>query len=153
MGSAEDRLDAAVACALREAGAAVAMLYLLPPGESTLRLAVLAGIPGEIADPWVRVPLSAPIPVSDAVKDRHLVWLGSQEELARRYPRPALVLPYRFALAAAPWSVGRRRWAASSCCGRAPTRPSCRRRSARRSTAAATTRRGCCARSGSGAVR
>ncbi|TXS04169.1 GAF domain-containing protein [Streptomyces sp. col6] len=102
MDSAEDRLDAAVACALRETGAAVVMLYLLPPGESTLRLAVLAGIPGEMADPWVRVPLSAPIPVSDAVKDRHLVWLGSQEELARRYPRPALVLPYRFALAAAP---------------------------------------------------
>ncbi|MGW1124648.1 SpoIIE family protein phosphatase [Streptomyces sp. NPDC002526] len=100
--SAEERLDATVACAVRETGAAVAMLYLLPPGESTLRLAVLAGIPAEIADPWLRVPLSAPIPVSDAVKDRHLVWLGSQEELARRYPRPALVLPYRFALAAAP---------------------------------------------------
>lgn len=106
MDSAEERLDAAVARAVRETGAAVAMLYLLPPGESTLRLAVLAGIPAEIADPWLRVPLSAPIPVSDAVKDRHLVWLGSQEELARRYPRPALVLPYRFALAAAPLVSG-----------------------------------------------
>ncbi|MEU5822167.1 SpoIIE family protein phosphatase [Streptomyces sp. NPDC047803] len=100
--STEDLLDAAVAGALRETGATVAMLYLLPPGESTLRLAVLAGVPAEIADPWLRVPMSAPVPVSDAVKDRHLVWLGSQEELARRYPRTALVLPYRFALAAAP---------------------------------------------------
>ncbi|MGC4948647.1 SpoIIE family protein phosphatase [Streptomyces sp. DT224] len=104
--SAEERLDAAVACAVRETGAAVAMLYLLPPGGSTLRLTVLAGIPPEIADPWLRVPLSAPMPVSDAVKDRQLVWLGSQEELARRYPRPALVLPYRFALAAAPVADG-----------------------------------------------
>lgn len=106
MHSAEDRLDAAVARAVRETGATVAMLYLLPPGSSTLRLAVLAGVPPELADPWLRVPLSAPMPVSDAVKDRHLVWLGSQEELARRYPRLALVLPYRFALAAAPVLTG-----------------------------------------------
>ncbi|MYY05827.1 MULTISPECIES: SpoIIE family protein phosphatase [unclassified Streptomyces] len=104
--SADDLLDAAVARAVRETGAAVAMLYVLPPGSPTLRLAVLAGVPQEMADPWLRVPLSAPMPVADAVKDRHLVWLGSQEELARSYPRPALVLPYRFALAAAPVLAG-----------------------------------------------
>ncbi|MFF5336470.1 SpoIIE family protein phosphatase [Streptomyces sp. NPDC013181] len=108
MDSAADRLAAAVECAVRETGAVVAMLYLLPPGGSSLRLAVLAGVPPEIAAPWLRVPLSAPMPVSDAVKDRRLVWLGSQEELARRYPRPALVLPYRFALAAAPLVAGDR---------------------------------------------
>ncbi|WNI20711.1 SpoIIE family protein phosphatase [Streptomyces sp. ITFR-16] len=95
-------LDAATARAMHMTGAAVVMLYLLPQGDSALRLALLAGVPAELATPWTRVPLSSPIPVADAVKDRHLVWLGSQEELAQRYPRTALVLPYHFALAAAP---------------------------------------------------
>ncbi|MFJ7628609.1 SpoIIE family protein phosphatase [Streptomyces sp. NPDC097595] len=104
--SAESRLDAVVERAMRDTGATVALLYVLPPGTSILRLAVLAGVPSEIADPWVRVPLSAPLPVSDALKDRGLVWLGSQEELARRYPRPALVLPYNFSLAASPVFAG-----------------------------------------------
>ncbi|MFF5858621.1 hypothetical protein ACFY8B_23835 [Streptomyces sp. NPDC012751] len=36
------------------------------------------------------------------VRIRDLVRVDSQEELARRYPRATLVLPYRFALAGAP---------------------------------------------------
>ncbi|MEV0580775.1 SpoIIE family protein phosphatase [Streptomyces sp. NPDC050392] len=108
--SGAELLDRAVARAVRRTGASVAMLYLLAPGESTLRLTVLAGVPAEFAAPWTRVPLSAPMPVADALKDQHLVWLGSQEELARRYPRPALVLPYRFALAAAPVLTGAAVW-------------------------------------------
>ncbi|MFI8006131.1 SpoIIE family protein phosphatase [Streptomyces sp. NPDC086010] len=99
-------LDGAVARVVRESGASVAMLYLLPKHATTLHLTVLAGVPGQLAAPWTRVPLSAPMPVADAVRLRCLIWLGGQEELARRYPRPALVLPYRFALAAAPVRSG-----------------------------------------------
>ncbi|MFJ6854563.1 SpoIIE family protein phosphatase [Streptomyces sp. NPDC091271] len=101
-GSGTELLDSAVAHVVRETGASVAMMYLLPRNGTTLHLAVLAGVPGQLADPWTRVPLSAPMPVADAVRLRCLIWLGSQEELARRYPRAALVLPYQFALAAAP---------------------------------------------------
>ncbi|MET9871947.1 SpoIIE family protein phosphatase, partial [Streptomyces sp. NPDC006386] len=48
------------------------------------------------------VGLSAPIPVADAARERRLVWVGGEEEMARRYPRIAVVLPYPFALAAVP---------------------------------------------------
>ncbi|MEU8706453.1 SpoIIE family protein phosphatase [Streptomyces sp. NPDC048565] len=105
-GSGTELLGSAVTRLVRETGASVAMLYLLPRNDTTLQLAVLAGVPGQLTTPWTRVPLSAPMPVADAVRLRCLIWLGSQEELARRYPRPALVLPYRFALGAAPIRAG-----------------------------------------------
>ncbi|MEV0008641.1 SpoIIE family protein phosphatase [Streptomyces sp. NPDC047973] len=106
-GPGTELLDSAVAHVVRETGASTAMLYLKPKGEDdALHLAVLAGVPGQLAAPWTRVPLSAPIPVADAVRLKCLIWMGSQEELARRYPRPALILPYQFALAAAPIRAG-----------------------------------------------
>ncbi|MFV0126986.1 SpoIIE family protein phosphatase [Streptomyces sp. HMX112] len=95
-------LEPAVAGIVRDTGASVAMVYLLPPGERTLQLALLSGVSREFAAPWTRVALADPIPVADAVREEDLIWIGSQEEMGRRYPRPALVLPYPFALAAAP---------------------------------------------------
>ncbi|WP_345702107.1 GAF domain-containing SpoIIE family protein phosphatase [Kitasatospora terrestris] len=62
----------------------------------------MCGVPAEVAWPWLRIPLSAPTPVSDAVREDRLVWVGSQDEMARAYPRAAASLPYRFSLAAAP---------------------------------------------------
>ncbi|MFC9889380.1 PP2C family protein-serine/threonine phosphatase [Streptomyces pilosus] len=95
-------MDAALAAVVRESGAFGALLYVLPAGDDALWLVTVAGLPQEFALPWRRVALTDPIPVADAVRERHLVWVGGQEEMARRYPRPALVLPYDFALAAAP---------------------------------------------------
>ncbi|SDE02116.1 SpoIIE family protein phosphatase [Streptomyces prasinopilosus] len=95
-------MDAAMAAVVREAGAFGGLLYVLPPGDNALWLAIVAGTPHEFATPWRRVTLSDPMPVADAVRERRLVWIGGQEEMARRYPRPALVLPYDFAMAAAP---------------------------------------------------
>lgn len=109
-GSGTELLDSPVAHVVRETGASVAMVYLLPKNDTTLRLTVLAGAPSQLAIPWTRVTLSAPIPVADALRHRCLIWLGSQEELARRYPRPALVLPYRFSMAAAPIRAGNTDW-------------------------------------------
>jgi PAS domain-containing protein len=95
-------MDAAMAAVVRECGAFGGLLYVLPPGGDALWLLLVAGVPQEIATPWRRVALTDPMPVADAVRERRLVWVGGQEEMARRYPRPALVLPYEFALAAAP---------------------------------------------------
>ncbi|WP_069169608.1 PP2C family protein-serine/threonine phosphatase [Streptomyces griseus] len=105
-GSGTEFLDSAVAHVLRETGASVAMVYLLPGNDSALQLTTLSGVPAQLATPWTRVPLASPMPVADAVRHRTLIWLGSQEELARRYPRAALVLPYHFALGAAPIRTG-----------------------------------------------
>ncbi|MFD9391704.1 SpoIIE family protein phosphatase [Streptomyces sp. NPDC060000] len=85
-------------------------LYLLPPDESALHMALLSGVSWRIAVPWARVTLEAATPVADAVRERQLVWVGNEEERARRYPKMALVLPHPFALAAAPITTGPSVW-------------------------------------------
>ncbi|MFJ8630591.1 SpoIIE family protein phosphatase [Streptomyces sp. NPDC093568] len=77
-------------------------VYLLAADEPVLELSVMAGLPRAFSAPWERVGLSAPIPVADAVRERRLVWIGGEEDMAARYPRIAVVLPYPFALAALP---------------------------------------------------
>ncbi|MGW2029217.1 SpoIIE family protein phosphatase [Streptomyces sp. NPDC001811] len=109
-GSGPDAVDCVLDRCTRDTGAYAGGLYVLCPDEQVLRLAVLSGISRRIASPWARVPLQAASPVSDAVRQGALVWIGSQEELARRYPQLALVLPHPFALVAAPISTGARRW-------------------------------------------
>ncbi|MFE2139891.1 PAS sensor protein, partial [Streptomyces sp. NPDC059466] len=80
-----------------ETGASIGHVYLLSRDGRELRLAVMSGVSREIIAPGARVGLESPIPVSDAVRERRLVWIGGQEEMALRYPRAALVLPYPFA--------------------------------------------------------
>ncbi len=94
--------DSVLADVVRETGASVGLLYLLSPGEPVLRLEMASGVSRRIAAPWTRVPVSTAIPVTDAMRERRLLWLGSQEDIARRYPRVGIVLPYDFMLAAAP---------------------------------------------------
>ncbi len=83
------------------------MLYLPDPDPTrrVLHLTLTSGLSREFAAPWSRVGLDDPIPVADAVREGRLVWLGGQEDTARRYPRLGLVLPYDFALAAVPLTV------------------------------------------------
>ncbi|MDT9688993.1 SpoIIE family protein phosphatase [Streptomyces sp. P9(2023)] len=94
---------------VRRTGASIGAVYLLAPDDAVLRIDALCGAPAEFAAPWARVPLAAPAPVADAVREDRLVWVGSQEEMARSYPRTAMALPYPLALAAAPIS-GTGRW-------------------------------------------
>lgn len=105
-----EHLEPMLADVVRETGASVGLLYLLPPDGKVLWLAVVSGIPGELAAPWARVPMDAPMPVVDAVRQRRLLWINSREELARRYPRVEIVLPYNFMCAAAPLSGGTPVW-------------------------------------------
>ncbi|WP_372499499.1 SpoIIE family protein phosphatase [Streptomyces lichenis] len=81
-----------------------------PAHDRVLRLTVLGGVSREFAVPWYRVAPDDPVPLADAVAQRRLVWVGGQEEMARRYPRPGLILPYRFALAATPVSDPETDW-------------------------------------------
>ncbi|MGX1471812.1 UNVERIFIED_CONTAM: serine phosphatase RsbU (regulator of sigma subunit)/PAS domain-containing protein [Streptomyces canus] len=106
-----DDLDAVFAETVRRTGASIGALYLVAPDERLLRLDVLCGAPPEFAAPWARIPMAAPAPVAVAVRENRLVWVGSQEEMVRAYPRTAVVLPYPLALVAAP-VTGARRWGA-----------------------------------------
>ncbi|AKJ09014.1 PAS/PAC sensor protein [Streptomyces incarnatus] len=92
---------------MQEVHAHSGAVYLLGHDEPVLRMAVHAGMPRSFAAPWERVGLSAPIPVADAVRERRLVWVGGEEQMARCYPRIAVVLPYPFALAALPVATER----------------------------------------------
>ncbi|MET8402930.1 SpoIIE family protein phosphatase [Streptomyces sp900116325] len=105
-------LGAALSQFMRETGACGCLVYLLPPGERILRLAVLAGVPRQIAAHWTQVPLAARTPATDAVRERRLVWIAGQEEMARQYPLMALALPYPFSAAAAPITTGTTVWGA-----------------------------------------
>ncbi|MCX2968388.1 MULTISPECIES: SpoIIE family protein phosphatase [Streptomyces] len=87
---------------LRDTGAHVGGVYLLEHGGQLLNLDVLSGVPPEVAELWARLHTGVPLPVADAVRTGDLVWVGGEGEMARRYPRAALVLPYPFKLAAAP---------------------------------------------------
>jgi PAS domain-containing protein len=86
----------------RDTGASVGLVFLLPRGERMLRLALAYGVSRQIVAPWARIPVDAAIPVAESVRERRLVWLGSQEEVARRYPRVGFVLPYDFMVGTAP---------------------------------------------------
>lgn len=96
-----------MAAVVRESGAFGGLLYVLAPDDANaLWLAMAAGVPQVIAAPWRRVAGSDAMPVADAVREGRLIWVAGQEEMARRYPRPALLLPYNFSLAAAPVASG-----------------------------------------------
>ncbi|WP_082526599.1 SpoIIE family protein phosphatase [Kitasatospora sp. MBT63] len=111
-GGRDALLDAALTETIRRCGATTGAVYLLPADEPVLHLAVLRGLPAEFIAPWIRAALASPLPVSDAVRERRLVWSGSQQEFARQYPRTAVALPYHFALAAAPIETPQRCWGA-----------------------------------------
>ncbi|GAA3309955.1 hypothetical protein GCM10020295_75790 [Streptomyces cinereospinus] len=104
-----DPLDVAFTETVRRTGACIGALYLLAPDERLLSLDLLCGLPAEFAAPWETVPLAAPAPVADSVRNHRMVWVGSQEDMARSYPRVAMALPYPLAMVAAP-VTGVRMW-------------------------------------------
>ncbi|MGW1731256.1 SpoIIE family protein phosphatase [Streptomyces sp. NBC_01724] len=97
---------------MQDTGASVALVYLLLPSERVLHLAVVSGAPVRLTAPWAQVPLDSPEAMAQAVRERRLVWLGSQEEVALRNPRTGLLLPYDFMVAAAPMAHGTTVWGA-----------------------------------------
>ncbi|MGW4227417.1 SpoIIE family protein phosphatase [Streptomyces bauhiniae] len=101
-GTGRPLLSVALAAMMEDVGAHSGAVYLLRPDVPVLEMAVMAGLPRAFAAPWERVGVSAPIPVAQAVRQRRPVWVGGGEEMARRFPRIAVVLPYPFALAALP---------------------------------------------------
>lgn len=111
-GPGAQELDAALDRVMQETGAAVGLAYLLSPGERVLELAVVSGAPVRLTAPWARIPLDAHDLTAQAVRERRLVWVGGQEEVALSYPRTGLLLPYDVMMAAAPMTHGTTVWGA-----------------------------------------
>ncbi|WP_432041187.1 SpoIIE family protein phosphatase [Streptomyces cadmiisoli] len=99
-------LSLALATMMDGVDAHAGAVYLLADEAPVLEMAVMAGLPRTFAAPWERVALSAQLPVAEAVRERRLVLVDGEQEMACRYPRVAVVLPYPFALAALPVATG-----------------------------------------------
>ncbi|MFI8008382.1 SpoIIE family protein phosphatase [Streptomyces sp. NPDC086010] len=110
LGPNTELADSVLAEVMRGTGASVGLMYVLPPGQRVLRLVMASGVSRKIAAPWARVPMDASLPVVDAIRERRLVWLGSQQDIAQRYPQLGIVLPYEFMLAAVPITSGPTVW-------------------------------------------
>ncbi|GAA3502760.1 SpoIIE family protein phosphatase [Streptomyces prasinosporus] len=107
----EEALDGALIATVRRTGALAGVVYLLSEAEPVLGLAAVCGMPLVAVAPWQRVAVSALGPLSEAVREDRLVWVGRQEDMARLYPHAAAGMPYQFALAFAPLH-GARHWGA-----------------------------------------
>ncbi|MDH6141916.1 GAF domain-containing protein [Kitasatospora sp. GP30] len=105
---ADDALDTVEALAqlLRAAperiGAYSGGLYLLSEDGELLELLMILGAARQFTRPWQHVAMAAPLPVTDAVRAGRVVWVAGPEELARRYPRVAVAMPYAFCLGTVP---------------------------------------------------
>ncbi len=97
-----DALLARLDAARDRLGCHVAALYVPAPEAELLELVMMLGLPRDFARPWEHVPLSASSPVTDAVRERRLVWVGGEEAMVRLYPAVALSLPYAYSLATLP---------------------------------------------------
>ncbi|MEV4835125.1 SpoIIE family protein phosphatase [Nonomuraea sp. NPDC049486] len=93
-------------------GAHLGALYLLGEDQRLLLMDAEQGFPITIARAWSRVRVNGPVPSAVALRERRLVWLADQAELARDYPGAALSLPYDFSMAAAPICAGDTAWGA-----------------------------------------
>ncbi|NMO20592.1 GAF domain-containing protein [Pyxidicoccus fallax] len=71
---------------LAAAGAKAAAVNLLDATGEALEVVDSIGYPEAVLAPWRRIPLSAPIPLNEAVRELRPVWVGSREEWEQRYP-------------------------------------------------------------------
>ncbi|MGW3245598.1 GAF domain-containing protein [Streptomyces sp. NPDC001070] len=109
-----DLLDQVVARTVVGMGVYAGALFLLEPGGEVLVLDASLGMPTGFGSLLRRIRVAdvADGPLAEAILQRHVVWVESGEEFARRYPRLALTFPFVGAVAAAPLVAGARVWGA-----------------------------------------
>jgi PAS domain S-box-containing protein len=87
---------------LQALGASGAALCLLSDDGESLKLLRPAGYEEPLLEGFDRIPLDAPLPLAEAVREREAVFVRSPDDLARRYP----------GIASAPERSGNGAWAA-----------------------------------------
>nr|WP_055508719.1 SpoIIE family protein phosphatase [Nonomuraea pusilla] len=105
-------LDEELAAAVLRTGASGGGVYLLAEGEPVLVLVAVCGALAELALPYRRLPLTTRAPITDAVQQGRLVWVGRQEDLVRCYPHLTISPPYQLSIAASPLAGSRNGWGA-----------------------------------------
>ncbi|MER7759062.1 SpoIIE family protein phosphatase [Streptomyces sp. NPDC097619] len=84
------------------AGGYAGGVYLRSGSPDLLRLAVLAGLPGQLFQPWWRMHLNRPYPVAEVQRTGRAVHLADDEEAMRRFPQLMAGLPFPFGSCYAP---------------------------------------------------
>ncbi|MCC7449219.1 MAG: GAF domain-containing protein [Anaerolineae bacterium] len=67
-------------------GAAAGFVTLLTNDETALELVGATGYPPEVVQHWSRIPLDAPLMVTDAVRSKTPIWIEVSEDRDARYP-------------------------------------------------------------------
>lgn len=89
-------LTGAVADAVLAARGFAGGIYLRSSTPGLLRMAVLAGLPGQLFRSWWRMHVDLPFPVADVHRLGEEVLLTDATETMRRYPQLAAGLPFPF---------------------------------------------------------
>ncbi len=76
-------------------------IVLLSDDVSALEVVLSRGYPQEAVQPWVRIPIDAPVPLAECVRTALPVWLESPEAWADHFPQMADASQRTFAAAAA----------------------------------------------------
>ena len=106
-----DLVDQMLARTVDELGASAGALFLVEPGGEVLTLDVSAGMPFDFVGPLRRVRVAADGgPIAEALHERRSMWMGTSQEVARRYPKLAMVLPHPRAAAVTPLETGSDVW-------------------------------------------
>ncbi|MER5689535.1 SpoIIE family protein phosphatase [Streptomyces sp. NPDC002205] len=110
----KELLDQIVVRTVAGTGAHAGAFFLLEPGGEVLVLDASLGMPTGFVGLLrrLRVAAAADGPLAEAILQRHLVWVASGEEFARRYPQLALTFPFVGAVAATPMVAGSLVWGA-----------------------------------------
>ncbi|MFF8193195.1 SpoIIE family protein phosphatase [Streptomyces bobili] len=105
-------LDQTLVRTMERLGAHVGAIFLMEPGSEVLSMEVHSGASPEWVKPLPRLRLTTAIPDPrvEAVRERRLVWIGSGEEYARRYPQIVMLFPHPRAAAFAPLPTGTAVW-------------------------------------------
>ncbi|MEU7029012.1 SpoIIE family protein phosphatase [Streptomyces sp. NPDC046275] len=96
--------------AVEAAGGYAGGVYLRSGTPGLLRLAVLAGLPGQLFRPWWRMHANRPFPVAEAHRSGQPVHLGDVDEAMRQFPQLVASLPFPFASHYTPVVCGRERF-------------------------------------------
>ncbi|MFF0447591.1 SpoIIE family protein phosphatase [Streptomyces sp. NPDC004609] len=102
----ELRLAQAVVGAVEAVGGYAGGVYLRSETQGLLRLAVLAGMPGELFRPWWRMHVNRPFPVAEVHRSGCAIHLADAEEAMRRFPQLMAGLPFPFGSMYAPVAGG-----------------------------------------------
>jgi hypothetical protein len=89
-------LTRAAVNAIESVGGFAGGVYLRSRTQGLLRLAVLAGLPGQLFRPWWRMHVNRPFPVAEAYRSGEAVHLADAEEAMRRFPQLMAGLPFPF---------------------------------------------------------